>query len=347
VAALLDGNTVACYAAGPSSLQTLAVSLPTVQSTHELVLVTDGGAVHAFSGVTGAFAPPLMGTFTTSVFRSVAFAQGSPNSYGYSPVENAWFQAPVVAFTNLTLVRDAVILTHPGGYEAFAARYGVWRSHPAPLGTEGSHGAIFAVTGAGRIDLFDARLARWTTMFTNGTPTVSLFRTVLVAQDGTSAYGYGLFGGAWDIVPIQGTVVHTKASSESGFIETSTHVHVFSGYGTLSNLARYAEFSRFAVQGSLFRIKQIAPAGSQIYTALSPNLSINPFGTLGTLFVSPANLVVFPLGTVPASGVLDLSLTIPVDPALNAMTLHMQDLVLPPSGAGAPWLTNSISPVIF
>ena len=346
VAALLDGTTLVGYAAGVSTTDTITVSgIPGVQSNHETIMVTDGNQVYGFSGVKGAFSAPLVGSYTTSVFRSIGFAQNANVAYAYSPILNAWSQAPAVNITNVTLIRNGVVLEHAGGFEAFTSRYGTWHSLPIPGGTSIFHGAIFVAVNGNRMDVFDARLARWTTMIGNAPPTTSRWRVVFLASDGTNGYGYSLFHGSWDVTTIQGPVIQVKANSEAGFIETPTHVHVFAGYGTLTNLTRYAEFSRFAVRGTIFRIKQVGPPGSIVWSALSPAPAVMSIGSLGTLFVDPVGMVLTPLGVIPTEGMLDVAFTIPNDPALNGTDIHMQDLILPPGAA--PYVTNSISPIIF
>ena len=85
-AAISDGSTVYLYASPKGVLVPLPVSAPSpiLYSNSEWIIVDDAGALTAFSGVRGALAAPLPGTFTVAGNEDVAFATGT-TSYAYSP----------------------------------------------------------------------------------------------------------------------------------------------------------------------------------------------------------------------------------------------------------------------
>jgi hypothetical protein len=111
-------------------------------------------------------------------------------------------------------------------------------------------------------------------------------------------------------------------------------------------VSRYPEFSRMQPRGSMLRFMQIGPPGANVTAALSTAgeyLAVPPYGIV---FVNLASNVGFvDLGTIPASGVLDLSFPLPNDPALNDVPVYLQDIITPLS---APFYgTNSMSPIII
>ena len=48
---------------------------------------------------------------------------------------------------------------------------------------------------------------------------------------------------------------------------------------------------------------------------------------------------------VDGDGILDMVFPIPNNPAFAGLQLHMQNLVLPPTGQ--PWLSSSVAPIVF
>ncbi|MFQ5505534.1 MAG: hypothetical protein ACE5F1_12155 [Planctomycetota bacterium] len=352
IATIVDGNTVAAYAATQGTFQTIRMTSPTVLTNSEVAVAssTVDRAVVGFSGVTGKFSSALHGgPWTVSIDETAAFAQGSPFSAAYSPILNTWVRAPSVSITQVTTLRNSIILTHPGGFTGFSARYAKWMplaaSSAATLnGPRRGRGATLVITDRGKMHAWDSRLGRWATVTTALTPNLAIFRTVALGEDGNTGYGFGLMQNVWDTIQLQGKVTVLRSSSSIGYIQTTNHLHIFSAHGSLSTLSRFPEFSRFQLTGTNLRLIQVAPARSFVagLLGLAPGLLQSSFGTL---FLDPLGPI-FPLAlpVVPADGRLDFTLPVPNDPSLSGRALHIQNLIVPPNGL--PYLTNSTSPVI-
>jgi hypothetical protein len=350
-ALIVDGTTVAGYAAGLGTLVTTTIppgSPPTVQMGGQVALVSRADfGVLAFSAVQGRFATVLPGTFTTSVNQSVAFAQGSP-SWAYTPLLNRWVQAPAATIVAVVLVRDAAIVVKTDGYDAFASRTGTWHTQPTTTFNDyvfDAGSATFVARDGNELRVFDPKLTHWSSQGTAGNTALNVWRQVVVAHDGARGYGYAFMNNAWDAVTLQGTVTELKANSEIGRVLTNTHLYTYTGHGSLTTIPRYPEFSRYLLRGTGLRLHTRAPVGSVIWYAVNTTPAYTPLGLYGTLLVNPAGMSILPFGTVPASGALESTVPIPLAPTLNSIPLHIQALILPPMGT--PWLSNSIAPLIL
>lgn len=348
VAAIVDGNDVTCYSAGTGTFATRSfASFPVVSLDADLGAVTDGNELVGFSVVTGAFSAPVAGSFLVSTNDAVAYATGAAGEFAYSLVENQWFPAPVLG-AGVELIRNAVILIDSNGYHGFIGRTGNWitkaSSSPSSYVVNNS-GDTFVGLEGNELHMFDPRIERFTTTSALISPSVALHRTVAIAEDGTNAYGFGLMNNVWDEVPLQGNVTFVKASSSCGVVQTDTHVYTFTAHGSFSTLSRFPEFSRYQPIGDEMRLIQAAPAGSFVTSLIGLAPTFQPVGGLGNLFVDPSFLIIGTLGVVPAGDLMTLEIPVPDVPSLNGLTVHMQNYIVPP--AGAPWLTNSIAPVLF
>jgi len=350
-ALIVDGTTVAGYAAGLGTLTTTTIPAgtpPTVQVGGQVALISRADfGVLAFSAVQGRFATVLPGTFATTVNQSVAFAQGSP-SYAYTPLLNRWVVAPSATIVSVVLVRDAAIVVRTDGYEAFASRTGTWHLQTTTTFNDfvfDAGSATFVVRDGNELRIFDPKLALWASQGTAGNTAINVWRQVVVAHDGVRGYGYAFMNNAWDLVTLQGTVVELKANSEIGRVLTSTHLYTYTGHGSLTTIPRYPEFSRYLLRGTGLRLHTRAPVGSTIWYAVNTTPTYTPLGQYGTLLVNPAGMTILPFGVVPAAGALESTVAIPASPALNAIPLHIQALILPPTGT--PWISNSVAPLIL
>jgi hypothetical protein len=350
VAYIPDGGTLLLYASSKGVLVPMPVSaLPTVYLNSEWVVVDDGGILTAFSGVTGTFAAPLPGTFTITGNEDVAFAAGASGSYAYSPIQNAWTAAPPGTPIQTLTVRNAVILVQPTGYDAFCTRTGTWSSiTTAAMASYAtlSNSATFVAFDGNAMSVFDSRLARWSTIATQAQPIVSIWRFTLLAHDTQTGYGFAMTTNVWETVPLAGLPIQIVANDSVGFIRTATQIHFYASLGSLSTISRYPEFSRMQARGSNLRFLQTGAPGSLITVAIATVGDYVPVPPYGIAFLDLSSIVGFvDLPAIPASGVLDLSIPIPDDPALNDVPVYLQDLITPP--AAPPYVTNSISPIII
>jgi hypothetical protein len=279
-----------------------------------------------------------------------AFAAGLTGpSHAYSTLRNAWVPAPNVSALAVTATFESLVVTTPTTYEGFSARTGGWDSL-ATIGVlvdQQSAGALAAVVGSNRIDVFDPGQGRWVGQPTANPAVLGIWRLTGIAQDGVNAYGYSLLHKTWETKPLQGTVVTHRANSSIGYVQTTSHLYVFTGNGSLSNQSRFPEFSRFCVRGGEIRHMQVGPPDAAVFGLFGVASAAIPVGILGILRVDPdpAASIVLPLGIIPPDGALVTNIPIPLDPFLNGLDLHMQDVVVPL--VGAPWLTNDSVPYVW
>lgn len=353
-AVLQIGNQLDGYAPGTDSLVPLPPLGPASNLTMgsgslgSFALIPDGTGVTAFSGLNGSVAASPPGSYTLTAGGVVAFAENpSGTSYAYSALQGAWVAAPNVPLNDVRVNFETVVIGSSSTFEGFSARTLSWSSLPSSTGflEHQTSGALSTVVEPGRIDAFDTRLGRWVGQPTPNPAAVSLWRLTGIASDGTRAYGYSLFHNTWEAVDLQGTVVTYRANSSIGFVETTSHMYVFTGSGSLSNQSRFPEFSRFCARGGDLVHQQFGPPQTAVLGIFGTQVTEIRLLPFGTLWIDPSSLVSIPLGFIPAGGSLTTRIAIPNIPELNGQVLHMQDLLFPPSGS--PWLSNFSSPMIW
>jgi hypothetical protein len=304
--------------------------------------------LHAFSGLTGQFSPPLSGAFSVAGNEDVAFATSGGGSYAYSPIQNTWTAAPGGTPTSVQYLRNGIVLVQPTGYAGFCTRTGTWSSITTNVVNFQtlSTSATFCAIDGNSLNVFDSRLGRWSSVATQAPPTISIWRFTLVAHDGTNGYGFGMTSNVWETTPLASVPVQMVANDSVGFIRTATDIHFFCALGSLSTVSRYPEFSRMQARGSLLRYMQIGPPGANVTAALGSAGGYLPVPPFGIAFIAIPSLIDFvDLGTIPANGVLDLSFLLPSDPAFNDVPVYLQDIITPL--VGTPYITNSMSPIII
>jgi hypothetical protein len=351
-AAVVDGTDVVCYAAGVGSFASLPQqTAATVTTASNLIVIASSAGTTAFSGTSGQFSTTLAGSYSVMTNDDVVWAQGTLGSFAYSAIRNVWVTAPNVVVQSAQLLRNAIVLVRQNGYEAFAARSATW----FPLNTQATGnfqtsnaGATFVAIDGNAMIVFDSRFGRWSAVITAAAPTVNIWRTTAVANDGVAAYGFGLDNNAWDVKPLIGSVVDMVANSALGYVRTTQFLYVYTDHGTLSTPSRYPEFGRFHARGTDLRLTQVAPEGSSVTMAVSlaPATTVSSYAGYGSIFIDLTQLLlVLPIGTVPAQGILEVSFPIPNDPALNTTQLFIQNIVVTPWGHA--WFTSCAAPIII
>jgi hypothetical protein len=355
VAAFFDGTDAVAYAVGPGafSKRPAAPGSQFVLDYHFAMLV-EPNAVTPFSSVLGGFGPTLTGSYSIFTNDEVGFADGPTADYGYSPILNAWTQAPpVTALSSAVLVRSAAVIPTNTGYIAFSSRHGTW----VPLASSLTGNFLAPTTGATFVafdnggttaSVFDARLNRWATIDGQGPLTAKISRHTLVANDGVFGYGFSQPTGEWDVVPINNGLVSMEVSSSVATIKSGTDFSVYSAQGSFSYTGRYPEFTQAINLGNTLKLHQVAPAGSALILLVGVNPARIDLGLLlGKLYIDPNFLLTYPLAqTVGPSGLLDIAIPLPQSPTLVGLRPQLQNVVLPPFGA-TPWLSTSVAPVLF
>jgi hypothetical protein len=243
-----------------------------------------------------------------------------------------------------------IVLSDASGYRAFSGRTGAWVSQPVvtPFNYFGSTSSdLFVAFDGLQTYVFDPVIVRWArTQTTAPVQSFDVWRQTFVGFDGVSAVGFGLMNNAWSSIATRGVFQRLDANSECGYVLTNSHVYAYSAQGSLSTLSRFPEFSRLQPIGVPLRLIEVAAPGSHVLAVLAHDAGYQPLPN-GTLFIDPTTTFLqIPLGTVPASGVLDFPLDLSVFPSLAGTAVHIQTFVTPPGGAPR-WIANSISPVVL
>jgi len=315
-------------------------------------IVDDGVLLQSFHAITGSvqyWVSQPTWSFRIGDTCAVAYDPGTGDGVAYSAMLDRWVvitnPQPVVAATS-TL--NAIVLQRANDWLAFSARTGTFTAVANNTGALVAAGvnALAALRDGDRIVALDSRFGEWATQLTGPAPVLSIFRHTGVAHDGASAYGFSLQHGTWETVGIQGGAVQTcRADAALALVQTATHLHLFTGTGSLGHLARVPEFIRSAVRGTGCHLLQNAAPGAIVFRAYAMELARTPIPGWGTLLLDPSSVFGSSFAVVPASGVLRTVLPIPDSPAFALFGMHVQDLVWPQSGA--PFLTNAIAPIFY
>lgn len=350
-AAFMDGSLAVGFAPSTCTFATQAVSgsptlTPAENRFGSYVLVSAGSDVHAFSGVTGTFDSLTSGPYALTISDTSAFAQGPSDAHAYSAIRGTWSPSPIASGGAVTILYNGAIVADAGAQHAFSTRSGTWSTLAQPAGAVAFHGSFYTTTSGNTVDIYDGRDGRWTSFTTSAAPQPwSVWRLMGITHDGVNAYGYSLFSNRPASVALQGTVQEYRANSEIAFVRTDTHIHVFTGVGSLSMKIRYPEHSRGQARGTPLFLQQSGPAGSLVRGALRLQDALRQ----GLPRRAPLQLGqpgAFPsYGVIPAGGVLDIQLLVPPDPRLIGLEVRLQNVVVPPSGTA--WTTNAVVPVLL
>lgn len=336
------------YSPGTGSV-TLLPALPGAATTvaggsfGACAMIDDGVNLYGFSGLRGNVTPaPLYVPFSLVVGDTEAFATGpAGEGLAYSAIRGDWAVAPLAVASSTVANFECVLRTFPNGYQAYSARSGTFADLPSSGGTVVmlGQGSIVGVRDATGIDVFDPRYGRWVRQSTDANPSFGVHRLVGIGQDGTNAHGMSLWSYEWESIPLQGTLLGVTVNSSIGYVNTSSHVYVYTATGSMSTFARFPEFSRFHVLGQPLTHNQIGNPGAFCVALLSLT-DVEASTPFGMLRVDP-NPVMIPLGFVPADGKLFSPIATPDVPALRGLTMYMQDVLLKTNGDIA--LTNGLA----
>ncbi|MBL8753865.1 MAG: hypothetical protein JNK15_11260 [Planctomycetes bacterium] len=296
-------------------------------------LVDDGATLTGFSGLRGAsavapgYAPSVLTLGDTAGFATGTNGEG----FAYSAIRNEWAQSPNVPALAIAADFECILRTTPTGYQAYSARTGTF----ADLASTGTivmltQGSIIGIRDGSGVDVFDPRYSRWVRVNTGLNPTFGVHRLVGIGQDGTNAFGFSLWNYEWESIPMQGTFTAQNVNSSIAFLQTTSHVYVYSATGSLSTFGRFPEFSRFQVLGQPLQHNQLGNPGAFVVALLS--LTDVELGTPYGVLRVDANPIALPLGFVPADGRLYSPIALPDVPALRGLTMFMQDVLLKTNG---------------
>lgn len=296
-------------------------------------MIDDGVNLYGFSGLRGSVTPaPLYAPFSLVVGDTEAFATGpAGEGLAYSAIRGDWATSPLLTASAIAADFECILRTTPTGYQAYSARTGTF----ADLTSAGSivmltQGSIIGIRDTTGIDVFDPRYGRWVRNDTGPNPTFGVHRLVGIGQDGVSAFGFSLWNHVWESIPLQGTFTTQNVNSSIAFLQTTSHVYVYTATGSLSMFGRFPEFSRFQVLGQPLQHNQLGNPGAFVVGLLSLT-DVELATPFGTLRVDPAPIAL-PLGFVPPDGRLYTPIATPDVPALRGLTMFLQDVLLQPNG---------------
>jgi hypothetical protein len=353
VAALQDGPLAVCYASGTGRFSTHVAPNASFYLDYHFAFVSDANGTTPFSALAGTFGSTIPGSYTFLSNDGIGFARGASSDFAYSPITNTWVPSPLASPTAIELVRDAVILARPGGYEALSARHAQWISlstNTSGTYTTNNSGSTFVARDNGdtTAHVFDIRLNRWATLQATAPLTFTIARHTAFAHDGQIAYGFGQASAEWFAQPITAAPTHFRVSSSIGVCVHGSTVSMYSVLGSLCYMGRFPEFTQAINLGNTLRLHQTARPGSAMMLLVGFAPAYIDLGApLGKLYVDPTGSFSAPWPiTVGTSGLAVLSIPIPVDPTLRLAPVHFQNLVLPLAPA-QPFLSSSVAPVVF
>lgn len=350
VAAFVDAGLAVCFGSGRGTFVTHAAVSPTFLHDYHFTFVQEAGQLTPFSAITGTFGPSIAGSYTATTNDAAAWVSSPAASYAYSPLLNAWFAAPPPPFAVSAVVRDAVVLQGANEYHALSARHGNWRTQPVTslAYSAPSTGSTFlSIDGAADVlHVFDARLDRWATVTGQGPMTTKISRHTVMAHDGQFGYGFGQPSGEWFVEPLPSFPVAFDTASSIGTLRTTTSLSVYSVQGSFTYTGRFPEFTQAINLGNTLRMHQLADPGSLLLQLAGVAPAYVPIPPWGNLYVDPTGMQVnlWP-EEVDADGFLAMAIEIPDSPALVGAQIHMQNLVMPPTGSW--WLSSSVAPILF
>lgn len=353
VGAVIQGNDVLAYSSGQNQFRTRSfASAPAVSMAAEVLAVADSAGVCAFSVATGDYSSSVPGSFSVTTNDAEVWIANGTQGHAYCAVRGTWSPAPIALgpSVQVSVLRNLVVLADAQGYQGFSGRTGDWvaQSVTTPFQYQGpSTGDMFVAFDGLQALAFDPVIVRWSSVPLSGpVQSQDIWRLTYVGFDGTRALGYGLMNNVWSTMPVRGSFVQLDANSSGGYLLTSTHLYAFCALGSLSSYSRYPEFSMLQPIGVPLHLIQVAPPGSQVVAMFAHDGGFQSTPA-GTLFIDPGSVFqTTTLGSVPASGLLDVSVDLSGVPGVLGSAVHVQTLILPPNGVQR-FLANSVSPVLL
>lgn len=343
------GGALQLYSAvlGTWTPATTAANAAVTVKPHQITWNDASGLVGSFSPFLGSVALLPVAASVVGNNDGVAAAVDALSSrlYLFSTLTGAWVTAPrdsVVAIPAFlwcgALVKSAT------GYYAYAGRTGRFvplAASAAAVAWTDSNSSVMAVEDGNTLSVFEPRREVWLSVqkVNAGPLVVRIWRTTLLAVDGSTVHGFGTFEGTLESYTLPAVPTEINANSESVRAGVGTTLALFGGTPDLVTLYQFPEFRRAFVAGSNLEIQVHGAPGAPAWAAfgfLAPAPVSIP--TLGELFLDANTLAIVPLGTLPADGRVRQSFFVPDVPALRRLEACFQGIVAPTSGT--PYLTR-------
>ena len=306
------------------------------------------------TGLVGSFSPFLGSVALLPVAASVvgnndgvagAIDALSSRLYLFSTLTGAWVTAPRDAVVAIpSFIWCGALVKSTTGYYAYAGRTGRFIplvASPSAVAWVDVNSSVMAVEDGNTLSVFEPRREVWLSVqkVNTGPLLVRIWRTTLLAVDGTTVHGFGTFEGTLESYTLPAAPIEINANSESLRAGVGTTLACFGGTPDFVTLYQFPEFRRVFTAGSNLEVQLHGAPGASTWMVLgfmAPAPVSIP--TLGELFISANSFAIVPLGTLPADGRVSQRLFIPDEPALRRLEACFQGIVAPVSGT--PYLTR-------
>lgn len=333
------------YSAITGGWTAIAAGGANVLTSGAVALLDEGPQRIAFSAPLGAFVPIALAGGSADLGGCVVAVTDAANvPVLFSALTGNWHAAPNDALPMLPMVgTTSALLPTATGFRAFSARTGAFVPLSATAGIPaiGTATAPCVVSTATDLHCFDARRDVWLREPRSGPGVLNpqVWRTTVLAIDGTDAIGYGTQAGAIERTALGGPPVAFRASSESSTVVTGNAVHAHSALPLPASLVQFPGFRRVFARGATFRLHLRLLPGEVAFLAGGLQApSPVPVPGLGELLLDPQALATVLLLPEPDADRAAFALPVPDVPALAGQRLWFQALVLPPGGRA--WLTE-------
>jgi hypothetical protein len=342
VSAVQSGSQLRLYSAVLGSWTSfVTVGTPSLSVRPQMVQWSDGGILSAYSPFVGTVATMPIGASVDASNQGVAAAVDIRSSrvYLYSTLTGAWVAAPRDAVVALpSMIWCGALLRTSTGYAAYVGRTGRFvhlATSAAAIAWTDSNSSIIAVEDGTTLSLFEARAERWISVPIATPPlsVVRIWRTTVLAVDGSTVYGFGSGSGTVESTTLSGPPVEVTSNSENGRVAFGNTLAAFGSTSDLTTLYQFPEFRRVYALGSTLHLQMRAAPGSAAFAlvgiASAVPLVIPPFGEL---LLEPATMFSVSLGVVGAESRLAFGFVLPDTPVLRGLELGFQGVVQPPAG---------------
>lgn len=350
----VDGSLVVGYSGLLGTQAVLPMAAPPVVTMQQMfALVDDGTGVTAYSGTTGTFATPYVdpaAAIQTRAQIAVAFVGSNPVA-AYSSMRNRWDPVAVAPGSAAYMNAVALVTVDPAGtvtgWSQRGSGFVTATTGPVDAVTVGTNPPNTPETiwlrAGNTMWTFNPRTEAWRSV-TTAAP-ASLIRAhyqVILAQDGTNAYGFDIWNDAWSVEPLIGGYVGGSGQVQSGYVNDGTVIHAYGGFGALAMLGEFPDFYRAATAGMPLRHDVLADPGTFVVllASVAPAYAVLPFGTL---LIDPNVMATLMIATAPPSGVLTHTMFVPS--GATGTEWFFQALVL--GGPSGLYLTNSTFPLLL
>ena len=117
---------------------------------------------------------------------------------------------------------------------------------------------------------FNPRTEAWRTATTTAPATlVRAHHAVVLAQDGTSAYGFSIWDDRWTSIALLAPYANGGGQVQAAWVTDGLGVYAYGGVGQMAMITEFPDFYRAATLGSRFRLEVSGEPGASTLLAVS------------------------------------------------------------------------------